>query len=207
MLSRRTLIAAATILMLPIGNVAAEAPAEQVQGAAQFIASLGDSAIHTLGDGSLDLAEREVAIRALLDESFDIAFIGRFVLGRHWRRASAEQRGAYNRLFREFLLTTYSRRLGGAGGRAFAITGARPAGRRDIVVQTRIERAGGTPIVADWRVRVIDQRYKVIDAVVEGVSMAVTQRTEFTTVIRNHGMDGLLRTLRTRTRIQTAKAS
>ena len=153
------------------------------------------------------LEQREATFRRLLAQGFDVPFIGRFVLGRHWRRASAEQRSDYIALFGEFLLKTYSRRLGGSAGESFTVTLARPTGRQHITVSTLIERPMGPPIKVDWRVRVIDRQYKIIDIAVEGVSMAATQRAEFTTVIRKHGMDGLLQALRLRTQTDTAKAS
>ncbi len=207
MLSRRTFVAAAVVVMLLFGNAAAEAPPEQVQGAARFIALLGDQAIVALRTNSRNSEHREETFRGLLAQNFDVPFIGRFVLGRYWRQASTEQRSDYIALFGEFLLKTYSRRLGGFTGKRFTVTGARPAGRQHIIVRTRIERSSGPSIEVDWRVKLIDRQYRIIDVAVEGVSMAVTQRAEFTTVIRNHGMDGLLRALRLRTQTYSAKAS
>ena len=140
MLSRRTFVAAAAVVMLPFGKVVAEAPPEQVQGAVRFIASLGDQAITALRANSRSLEQREATFRGLLAQGFDVPFIGRFVLGRYWRQASAEQRSDYIALFCEFLLKTYSRRLGGSTGETFTVTGARPTGRQHITVRTRIER-------------------------------------------------------------------
>lgn len=207
MLSRRLFVTAAVAVLLPFGKAVAEAPSEQVQGAARFITWLAEQAIAVLRSDDGSLEQREIAFRRLLSQGFDVHFIGRFVLGKYWRQVSAEQQHDYIALFEEFLLKTYSRRLGGYAGESFAVTGARPAGRRDIIVETRIERPSGPPIKADWRVRMIDQHYKIIDVAVEGVSMAVTQRSEFAAVIQNHGMDGLLQALRMRTQTYSAKAS
>lgn len=207
MLSRRLFVTAALGVVLPLHRAGAEAPPEQVQGAAGFIAWLAEQAIAVLRSDQGSLEQREAALRQLLVQGFDVAFIGRFVLGKYWRQVSTEQQHDYFELFREFLLKTYSRRLGGYAGETFAVTGARPAGRQDVIVETRIDRPSGGPIKADWRVRVIDRQYKIIDVAVEGVSMAVTQRAEFAAVIQNHGMDGLLQALRMRTQTYAAKAS
>ena len=60
----------------------------------------------------------------------------------------------------------------------------------------------------DWRVRRIDQRFKIIDVVVEGVSMLVTQKAEFSAVLRQRGIDGLITILRSQLdRLDAAKAS
>lgn len=207
MLSRRLFVTCAPLLLFPFAPARAEASAQQVQGAARFIAWLGDQAIAVLRSDKGDLEQREAAFRRLLAQGFDVPFIGRFVLGRHWRQASPEQRHDYIALFGEFLLKTYSRRLGGYAGESLVVAGARPAGSQDIIVQTRIERPSGPPILAEWRVRVIEGQYKIIDVAVEGVSMALTQRSEFAAVVQNHGMDGLLQALRLRTQTYAAKDS
>ena len=67
------------------------------------------------------------------------------------------------------------------------------------MVKTNIVQPGGPPIKANWRVRPLNGEYKIIDIMVEGVSMAVTQRSEFNAVVRRQGMRGLLQTLRART--------
>ena len=75
----------------------------------------------------------------------------------------------------------------------------RPAGAKDVVVSTRIERPSGPPITAEWRVRVTDGRLRIIDVSIEGVSMVVTQRSEFASVIQRNGVEGLIEVLRART--------
>ena len=68
---------------------------------------------------------------------------------------------------------------------------------------TRIERPAAAAIIAGWRVREIEGAPKIIDVVVEGVSMTITQRHEFASVTRRGGIEALVQTLR----LQTAKLS
>ncbi len=178
-----------------------------VAGAAQFIGRLGTEAITTLRASGRTLEQREARLRGLLRSDFDLPLIGRFVLGKHWRRATPEQRSDYTALFSEYVLTTYTARLGGYAGDSLTVLGARPAGQKDAVVRTRIDRPSGPPIIADWRVRIIGERYRIIDVVVEGISMAITQRSEFGAVIKRHGIEGLLAVLRARTTKLPATAS
>ena len=170
--------------------------AVQPGGASQFIRQLGDQAIAALRAPDTSLEAREAQIRNLLSEGFDLPFIGRFVLGRYWEQATPEQRSDYLALFGEYVLKTYSARLGGYAGESMTILSERPAGTKDIVVNTRIERPSGPPIEADWRVRTSGERYRIIDVMVAGVSMVVTQRSEFTAVVRRHGLQGLIEVLR-----------
>ncbi len=199
MLSRRTFFLSPLAVGLLPATAKAEASAEAVNGASQFIQWLADQAIAVLGASNSTLETREAEFRRLLGQGFALPFISRFVLGRYWRTTTPEQREDYQELFAEYILRTYSNRLGGYAGETFKVTGARPAGKQDILVATRIDRPSGPPIKADWRVRIFDNEYKIIDIMVEGVSMAVTQRSEFTNVVRSQGIDGLLQALRART--------
>ncbi|MBH62229.1 MAG: toluene tolerance protein [Alphaproteobacteria bacterium] len=176
------------------------------QGAAQFIQWLGDQAISTLGSTNSSLEQREASVRELMRQGFALQFIGRFVLGRHWRKVTPDQRAQYQQLFASYILQTYSSHLGGYSGESLSIKGAKPAGSKDAIVQTRIVRPSAPPIDADWRVRAQGNQYMIIDVAVEGVSMAVTQRSEFASVIKNHGFDGLLAALRARTDKMPASA-
>jgi len=175
------------------------------QGAAQFIQWMAEQALTTLRTPGVTLEQREANFRQLMRTGFDIEFIGRFVLGRAYQGATAEQRSDYHQLFGEYLVKTYSRRLGGYSGETFTIVGAQPAGDQDALVRTRIDRPSGPPIMADWRVRVIGNQFKIIDVMVEGVSMALTQRQDFAAVVQNGGLGALNAQLRARTERLTAQ--
>ena len=175
--------------------------------ASDFIRDLGDKAIEVLRTSESSLEEREARFRTLLKDGFDIQFIGRFVLGKEWRRATPEQRSDYLNLFNEYILRTYSTRFGGYAGESLSIVRERPAGKRDVLVTTRIDRPGGQPIKADWRVRVIEGQHKIIDIMVQGVSMVLTQRSEFAALMKRGGVNGLIEALRARTDKFPATAS
>ncbi len=173
--------------------------------ATAMIQNLGEKAFATLQRPGMTLEEREKAFAAILREGFDLNLIARFVLGKYWRQASDEQRDDYLRAFSDFVITTYARRLGGFTGQSFEITGSKHAGeKKDVLVNTKIERPSGPPIQAAWRVRETDGQARIIDVVVEGVSMAVTQRQEFAAVARRSGIDGLVQVLRAQTQRMAA---
>ncbi len=200
----RSLIASAILI---VALSAAGAARATVNDASYFINQLGNQAINTLRATNLTLDQREARFRGLLSQSFDLRFIGRFVLGRYWRDATPDQKNDYIALYGEYLLQTYSARLGGYSGETLTITGARRANDKDIVVSTVLARPSGRPIAADWRVRMSDGRYRIIDIMIEGISMAITQRSEFASVTQRGGLDGLLSSLRARTAITSETAS
>ena len=176
--------------------------AEPVSGAtdkaeaSKFIDGLSTTAFRVLKSKGLSLEQKEAKVRSLVSESFDLKTIGKFVLGSSWRKASKAQRKEYLALFRQFIIATYSRRFGGYSGQRFEIVGAKPIGKSDVLVSTKIARPSGPPILAGWRVRNSKGRYKILDVVVSGVSMVVTQRSEFRAVVRRQGVGGLIETLR-----------
>ncbi len=163
-----------------------------------FIQKLADQAINVLSTENGSLKDREDRFRDLLRDDFAMDKIGRFVVGGYWRKMSDKQRDTYQKLFSEWVLKTYSARLGGYSGEQFKVIKKSPAGKRDVIVHTRIEQTAGNAFNANWRVRKLGERYKIIDIYVEGVSMAVTQRSEFETILRRHGVDGLISQLRNR---------
>lgn len=164
--------------------------------AAKFIETLSGETLTVLQAGDSTLEQREAHVREILARSFDLQTIGRFVLGKAWNRASPEQRQEYQAVFAEFILRTYSRRLGGYAGEEFKIVEAKPLGKRDAVVITEISRPSGPPLEAGWRIRSGNNGLRILDLIVEGVSLAVTQRSEFQTVVNSQGVDGLIESLR-----------
>jgi phospholipid transport system substrate-binding protein len=189
---------------VPSASAAAKTSPEEAE---KFIHALGQQAFGVLSDKSIPLSDREAKIRDLLRKNFDLETIGRFVLSKHWRQATPDQQADYLSLFSEFVLRTYARRLGGYGNEQFKITSAKPLGQRDALVTTEISRQAGPPIAAGWRVRETDNSYKIIDVMVEGVSMAATQRSEFETIVRDQGLVGLIEILRAKVSAFPARPS
>lgn len=203
MFMRRFLLSAIFAVLVATSNTAVASG----ENAARFIDQLGIQTIETLRAADLTRDQRNARFRGLLVRGFDIPFIGRFVLGRYWRGATLEQRGVFIALYGEFFLRTYASRLGGFAGQTIVVTGTRQASAVDFVVHSRIHRSSGQPFMADWRVRMTNGRYRVIDIMVDGVSMAITQRSEFAAVARRDGIDGLLAILRKRTETVSKTAS
>lgn len=195
-LSARGWIAALICVVALTFNATSGAAQTSPQAAAQFMQNLSEKALGLLRDQSISLSDRETKVRQLLEANFDLDLIGRYVLGPSWRNASPEQRETYLQLFREWVVRTYARRLGGYTGQTFEIVGSKPLGNTDAIVDTKISRPSGPPILAGWRVRNTNGHFKILDVMVEGVSMVVTQRSEFRAVVARNGVDGLIEILR-----------
>ena len=145
------------------------------------------------------------AARAILRmaRDIDIAPIARFVLGRYWRTATEGQRRAYVAAYSDYILNAYTAKIGGGGaalGRLDVIR-TEAHGTKDFLVHSVVARAGNKPMRVIWRVRRRDGRYRIIDLIMEGVSMVQTQRQEFVSMIRASGgdVDKLIAELKQRT--------
>ncbi len=191
----RILLILATVLVAPIAvphPAAAETPKALVE-------TLGDKAIRSL-TGNVAREEREARFRSLLRDGFDVPAIARFTLGRYWNQANPAQQAEYLKLFEKFIVQAYAARFAEYSGEQFRVLGERADGNA-VVVQSEVFKPGNPPAKVDWRVATGAGDAKIVDVVVEGISMAVTQRSEFASVIQRSGgkVDGLLTALRQKT--------
>lgn len=177
------------------------AQADSTPGASKFIQGLGDKAVSTLADKSVSTDKASATFRDMLHQSFDLDLLGRFALGPAWKEIDDKQKAEYRKIFEQFVVQIYSDRFAAYSGETFKVTSAKPEDDRDSYVTSEIvQPGGGGATQVDWRVRFKDGQYKVIDVIVEGVSMSVSQRSEFMASIQRNGgdFDQFLKLLRDR---------
>jgi phospholipid transport system substrate-binding protein len=197
MLRRSILLAG--LMFLP-GALAPAIPAAAAADPAAMISNLGSRALEVLGKGATQ-SQRLERFRELLHQDFDVPGIARFVLGRYWNTASEEQRTEYVKLFEDYIVMAYATRLAEYTGETFKVTGSRPDADGAIVSSQIVRPSGAAPVKVDWRLTGRDGKYKISDVSVDGISMAVTQRSEFASVIQHNGgqVQGLITMLRQKT--------
>lgn len=158
-------------------------------GAQKFIDGMAQRALDFLANTTLSQEQKTNEFRKLLQDSFDLETIGRFALGRYWRTATPEQRKEYQKLFREMVVQVYSERFKGYEGQHMETRSYRIDGDNDTIVTSFIVPKDDAEIQVDWRVRYKNGRYQIVDVIVEGVSMSVTQRSDFSSTIQRGGGD------------------
>lgn len=178
--------------------VTAIAGAIHTQDSVGFIQSVGEEAIQLLSDKSLAEKERLTQLRNLLHAGFDMKTIGRFVLGRYGTRATEPELDEFQSVFDEYIVQTFASRLGQYAGETLQVGQARRDATGDTMVSSEIVGHEGPAIRVDWRLRGEPGHFKIIDVIVEGVSMAITQRSEFGAVIQRSGgkIENLIKELR-----------
>ncbi|MEZ5934247.1 MAG: ABC transporter substrate-binding protein [Alphaproteobacteria bacterium] len=167
-----------------------------------MIEHVGQEFLDVLGpSGQADDHQLQKLI-GLLDDAINLDTTGKLILAKHWRRATEEQRTAYLDLFRPYALDTLASKIRASSTRIplenFEIVKGEPVGKNDVLVSTDLFWPGYPPYRLDWRLRDEDGggKLQAIDVMVEGVSMVVTQRAEFASVIERRGFDGLLDQMR-----------
>ena len=162
----------------------AEAPAPE-----KFIHTLADRALGLVTDKSSDASSKRARFDELLSETFDMEGIGRFLLGRYWPLATPEEREAYLTAFRESIVYTYTARFDDYSGQKLVVDGSREDGQFILVPSRIVDPQGGPDVKVEWRLIRQGDTFKVVDVVIEGVSMSVTQRQEYASVIQSNGGD------------------
>jgi phospholipid transport system substrate-binding protein len=191
--------------MLPVlaGSSRAASDASEagvVSEAGEFLSSMTGRAIAQLTDENLPLSERKVRFRVLFRENFDVPAVGRFVLGRYWRRAKPEVRETFLSVFEEVMIQRFAPKFAGYAETKFEISRVRALDQPGhFVIRSRISPDRGEAIEIDWRVRERDGQFKILDVIGEGISMALTLRSEYASAIKDSGgrVEGLIDRLRT----------
>ena len=175
-------VMAATTASAVIAEVAVD------QSAANVIQSLADQAMAELTDQTLGDDVRRQKFVALMDRYFEMEVVSRFVLGRYWRSISKEEIDEFSKLLQNYLALNYANQFKAFNGEQFVV-GSETEKNKDTFVNSQFVRPDGPPVNIVWRMRLFDNHYKIIDVSIEGLSMGITQRDEFTSVIQQNNDD------------------
>ncbi|MEQ9608074.1 MAG: ABC transporter substrate-binding protein [Kiloniellaceae bacterium] len=177
------------VLALAVCLLPAVAPALDTKQAATFLGALQEKAASRLGDDSISEKEKEENFRKLFNENFDVPAIGQFVIGRYWRNASEADRKAFLAVFEDAMVQRFLPLLAENSSERFQIGTVTPDGNNEnmALIDSRISRQEGAPYQVRWRVREANGDFKILDIVAEGVSMAITYRSEYSAVLKSNG--------------------
>jgi phospholipid transport system substrate-binding protein len=151
------------------------------------------------GDKQLAAGDRQKAVK-LAEEKIlphvDFEEATRLAVGRGWAQATPEQKKKLVQEFRSMLVRTYSNAIGAYEGQTMKVQPVRmKPGDTDVTVHNQFIRPGGKPVLIDYAMRKTSQGWKIYDIVVEGVSLVLTYRSEFDQVVKQEGIDGLIKRL------------
>ncbi len=189
------------VLALPLGLASGAAAAGMEDRAGSFIRSLATQAVESLARKDTSRDVRIQRFRKMFNEHFNVRLIGKFVLGRNWKKASKDEQKEYLALFEDLMVVSYVNRFSRFAGENLNVTRTRAENAKDTTVFSEISRPTGRPVKVLWRVRAYSDKMKIFDVIVEGASMSQTLRSDFGSIIRQKGgkVSGLIDELRLKT--------
>lgn len=152
-----------------------------------FMTEIGNKVINLLTDKSISQQERASQFQYILETKFDVKAIGKFVLGRYWKHASKEEKEKFLTLFKASTVASYATRFSEYTSEKFEVVGSRTEKDGGVTVLTRIVRPNGQAILIDWKIFEKKGELRIYDVILEGISMSITQRSEYAAVIQQGG--------------------
>lgn len=180
---------AAAILCGPGVLVASRPAAAQQNPAADLIQKTVDRVIKLVMTKTGEA--REAEILRVLETDFDLNYMARAALGKHWNQATPDQRERFLKVAASSEAHAYAKRFGPYAGQTLTVDRSTPKMRGDDVsiVKSTLTQTDAEPLAIQWDVHNGRQGPRIVDVRVEGVSMGVTKRAEYNSFIQAHGGD------------------
>lgn len=190
--NRRPGARAAFFLLACLLGLTAQAAFAETATPTGFVDTMTDEVLVVLRDPSLDDKGQIQAIEAIAARRFHFPSIARLVAARNWRRLNTEEKRAFATEFQKHLSVTYSRNINRFDNQTIEIASDREEPRGDWTVKTRIVQPGGEDILVDYRLRQIKGQWRVIDVVVEHISLVANFRSQVQELFSKKGVQGTL---------------
>jgi phospholipid transport system substrate-binding protein len=192
----RTVAVVLVALVSGLAAPGARAMTESEAGARAVVSETVDEVLAVLRDKSKPTEERIRLLEKIVYGRFDLYVMSRLVLARNWKRFSEEQKEQYVEEFKQYLTNSYGNRIERYDQQEVKIVGEREEPRGDVVVQTKILGGEFEGASVDYRLRKQESDWRVIDVVIEGISMVSNYRDQFKSIVSSGGPELLLEKLR-----------
>jgi phospholipid transport system substrate-binding protein len=185
----RLLLIGWLVLALPVPADAAPGPTEVVR---QFYGQLLDIMQHA---ASLGPKGRYQKLEPIVLKSFDVPFMARLSVGPLWARLSPEQKRRATRAYARYITAIYATRFDDYAGEQFQVLGEQQI-KHGTLVKTHIIKSNGEPVSINYVLHDNDIAWQIRDIYLSGsISELATRRSEFATILRSSGIDGLIDSL------------
>jgi len=165
--------------------------------AEQLIQSTTSDAKAIILNNNIKVEDKKKKIEQIALKVVDVDGLSRFTLGSSRKDLTNEQLEKYTKLFRTFFSKNISSRLQNYSDQNIEVIGSKKISDNYVLVKSKmVSKVNKQEIKIDWRVFKIKDKLLIRDLVVEGLSLAKTQREEFNSILNSKGFDGLIATLK-----------
>ncbi len=196
---RSMIVALVAALALPLSPAHAADPDPATNDARVAVKSLVDRVLAELAREGIEDDVKIKALEKIVFGDFDFGTISRLVLARNFKKFDDAQKQEFEDQFKVYLSRSYGKRLLRYANEKVEFKSARVEKRGDVTVMTMIIGGAADGIDMNYRMRNRSDRWKVIDVVIEGISLISNFRTQFKDIINRDGPEGLLARLRDKT--------
>jgi phospholipid transport system substrate-binding protein len=162
----------------------------------QIIEQTAEQVLAILRDTERTREERIAALDEIARARFDFRTMCRLVLARNWKKLSESQRAEFVEEFTRYLANDYGSRIDRYDQQDVTVIGERAEPRGDVTVKTKISGGEVEGAIVEYRMRYRNDEWRIIDVVIEGISMIANFRDQFREVLAREGPDRLLERLR-----------
>ena len=193
---RRGKIAGLCIALSLMVGIIAERAAATATGAQDSVRSFYATLLTTMKDGGmLGQSGRYARLAPMVDRHFDVPFMTRLAIGPSWSALPAAQQQRLTEAFRHYIVATYADRFDSWSGEQLQVTGEQPYSA-DVIVQTKIAKPNGETTTLNYRMHQNQGSWQISDVYLDGsISQLAVQRSEFNSILRREGADGLVMAL------------
>jgi phospholipid transport system substrate-binding protein len=166
---------------------------ENLASSKVFVEKLGKQVVEKVSNTEITELERYNNFKKLYLSSFDNYYISRFVLGRYWKTIDKGIQKKFVDSFNNYIVATYAPKFKGWEGTFKAVESLFENNYYNVKMD--ILNKDGPTLKMMWKMYLNkNKEFKILDVNIDGVSMLVTQRAEFLSVIKNHpnGVNGLI---------------
>ncbi len=178
------------VLLISSNSNSAESNAEA------FVLKLTDEAKIIFNDKSLNKDSRLKKLNDLSSKYLDLDALASYTLGDYREKATNSERENFNKLFREYFIKNMSSKLNDFADQDLKIIDSKKINDNNIIVSTKVfSKKDAQEIAVEWRIYIKDSKLLARDLVVEGLSLARTQKEEFSSIIASKGFIGVISAL------------
>jgi len=182
-------------LFLAAGMIAERAVAN-AEGPQDSVRSFYAVLLTTMKTGpTLGQSGRYARLAPVVDRVFDVPSMTRLAIGSSWATVPPAQQQQLTEAFRHYIAATYADRFDSYSGEQLQVTGEQPY-NADVIVQTKIVKSNGEPTTLNYLMRQNQGSWHISDVYLDGsISQLAVQRSEFNSILRRDGVDGLVMAL------------